>query len=307
MPAIGQPGPLHWAGLAALVAMWGSSYLAMEIALTAFGPLGITTARVALAAVTLWTAMRLTSRRLPLDRGSWAFFFLLAVIGNCLPFFLISWGQQSIPSGLAGIAMAVTPLAVILLAHFLLPDEPLNAGRIVGFLAGFLGVALLVGPELFGAGGTDHASLSGLLAVLGGALCYATSAVVTRLGPSHHPLVMSTAVTISGSLILIPAYFLLDGGSHGFLSFPAGPVAAVAALGLLSTGAAAVIFFFLVTQAGAGFMTMQSFLVPPWAVIAGALVLGERLRPGAYAAMLLILVGLGVARRFDRAGGRLGR
>jgi drug/metabolite transporter (DMT)-like permease len=71
---------------------------------------------------------------------------------------------------------------------------------------------------------------------------------------------------------------------------------------MLSTGFAAVIFFFLVTQAGAGFMTMQSFLVPPWAVVTGALVLDERLRPGAYAAMILILAGLAIAQRFDRTG-----
>jgi len=299
---IGRPGPLHWAGLAGLVAMWGSSYLAMEIALTAFSPLAITTWRIVLAAATLWTVMRLAGLRLPADRGSWAFFVLLSVIGNCLPFFLISWGQQSVPSGLAGIAMAVTPLAVILLAHFLLPDEPLTPGRIAGFLAGFAGVALLVGPEFLLGGRSGDGSLIGLLSVLGGALCYATTAVITRLGPSHHPLVMSTAVTIAGSLILLPLYFALDGGGLQDLALPPGPLAAVAALGILSTGFAAVIFFFLVTQAGAGFMTMQSFLVPPWAVITGALVLDERLQPEAYAAMVLILAGLGIARRFDRAG-----
>jgi len=114
--------------------------------------------------------------------------------------------------------------------------------------------------------------------------------------------VMSTAVTIAGSLILLPLYFALDGGGLQDLALPPGPLAAVAALGILSTGFAAVIFFFLVTQAGAGFMTMQSFLVPPWAVITGALVLDERLQPEAYAAMVLILAGLGIARRFDRAG-----
>jgi drug/metabolite transporter (DMT)-like permease len=197
--------------------------------------------------------------------------------------------------------MAVTPLAVILLAHFLLPDEPLTAGRIAGFLAGFAGVALLVGPE-FLLGGRTGGSLAGLLAVLGGALCYATTAVITRLGPAHHPLVMSTAVTLAGSLILLPAYFALDGGVLREFALPAGPLAAVVVLGMLSTGFAAVIFFFLVTQAGAGFMTMQSFLVPPWAVITGALVLDERLRPGAYAAMILILAGLAIAQRFDRTG-----
>jgi drug/metabolite transporter (DMT)-like permease len=281
--------------------MWGSSYLAMEIALRAFSPLAITTARIVLAAATLWSAMRLAGLRLPADRGSWAFFFVLSVVGNCLPFFLISWGQQSVPSGLAGIAMAVTPLAVILLAHFLLPDEPLTAGRIAGFLAGFVGVALLVGPE-FLLGERSAGSLTGLLAVLGGALCYATTAVITRLGPAHHPLVMSTAVTLAGSLILLPAYFALDGGVLREFALPAGPLAAVVVLGMLSTGFAAVIFFFLVTQAGAGFMTMQSFLVPPWAVITGALVLDERLRPGAYAAMILILAGLAIAQRFDRTG-----
>lgn len=304
MPPLGRPGPLHWAGLAGLVAMWGSSYLAMEIALTAFSPLAITTARIVLAAATLWSVMRLAGLRLPVDRGSWAFFFLLSVVGNCLPFFLISWGQQTVPSGLAGIAMAVTPLAVILLAHFLLPDEPLTPGRIAGFIAGFVGVALLVGPEFLLGGRAADGSLIGLLAVLGGALCYATTAVITRLGPAHHPLVMSTAVTIAGSLILVPLYFAVDGGVLREFALPVAPLVAVAALGMLSTGFAAVIFFFLVTQAGAGFMTMQSFLVPPWAVIAGALVLDERLRPGAYAAMILILAGLGIAQRFDRTGRR---
>ncbi|HKL62173.1 MAG TPA: DMT family transporter [Woeseiaceae bacterium] len=301
MLPIGRPGPLHWLGLAGLVAMWGSSYLAMEIALRAFSPLAITAARIVLAAATLWSVMRLAGLRLPTDRGSWAFFVVLSVVGNCLPFFLISWGQQSVPSGLAGIAMAVTPLAVILLAHFLLPDEPLTAGRIAGFLAGFLGVALLVGPG-FLLGERAGGSLTGLLAVLGGALCYATTAVITRLGPSHHPLVMSTAVTLAGSLILVPLYFALDGGVLREFALPVGPLAAVAALGMLSTGFAAVIFFFLVTQVGAGFMTMQSFLVPPWAVVTGALVLDERLHPGAYAAMILILAGLAIAQRFDRTG-----
>ncbi len=299
MHGIGRPRPIHWLGLTGLVAMWGSSYLAIEVALRAFTPLGITAARVALAAATLWVVMRYRGHRLPTAPSAWGFFLVLSLLGNCVPFFLISWGQQSVPSGMAGIAMAIVPLAVILLAHYFLPDEPLTPGRSAGFVAGFLGVVLLIGPESLNAIRGGAQMLTGLLAVLGGALCYAASAVVTRLGPSHHPLVTSTAVMIAGSALLLPAVFLLEGGLHADPILRADAVAAVMALGFLSTGLAAVIFFFLVTTAGAGFQSMQSFLVPPWAVVTGALVLGERLEPTAYLAMLLILAGLLVARRFD--------
>lgn len=302
MPPVGRPRPVHWAGLAGLVAMWGSSYLAIEVALRTFSPLAITTGRVLLAAITLLAVMRLRGHRLPRDKASWAFFFLLSLLGNCLPFLLISWGQQSVASGLAGIAMAVVPLAVILLAHFFLPDEPLTAGRMAGFVAGFLGVALLIGPESLAAARGTGDSLVGLLAVLAGALCYASTAVLTRLGPAHHPLVTSASVMVAGSIMLLPLYGLLDPGLPKGISLPLESVLAVMVLGFLSTGLATVIFFFLVTEAGAGFQSMQSFLVPLWAVVMGAVVLGERLPSTAYVAMTVILVGLLVARRYDRTG-----
>ena len=100
------------------------------------GPLASTVIRILLAALALYVYMRLRGHRLPVDRRSWAYFFAMAIVGNALPFFLSTWGQLYIDSGLAGILMAVMPLSVLLLAHWFLPDEPMTRARTVGFLVG---------------------------------------------------------------------------------------------------------------------------------------------------------------------------
>jgi drug/metabolite transporter (DMT)-like permease len=137
----------------------------------------------------------------------WIFYVLIAVFGNVLPFSLIAWGQTFIDSGLAGILMAIMPLATLGLAHFLVPGEHLTRYRAGGFLLGFAGVVVLMGPDAFSDLANGKGQLLPMLAVLGGAISYAVSSILARLRPASDAL-FSAASTISlASLMMVPILF----------------------------------------------------------------------------------------------------
>jgi drug/metabolite transporter (DMT)-like permease len=296
-----RQGPHEWALLAALVALWGSPFVLIHLALQAFPPLALTAGRLLIGGGVLALFVLFMRRRLPLDWRAWRFFAAMAVIGNALPFFLIAWGQREIPSGLAGIFMAATAPVVLVLAHFLVPGERLTPRRSGGFLLGLAGVVLLTGPEALDAIAAGVDGLAARLAVLGGTLCYAVAIILARRGPHLEPLVTSACVLLLGGVLCAALLPWLPGPALP-PGLPGGPVLALLALGVLSTGLAAVIYFRLVARAGASFLSLTNYLVPPWAVVAGALLLGERLPLRAFVALGLILGGIVVAQFRGQAG-----
>lgn len=294
-------------GLSALVVMWGSSFLLNKVALAALAPTPLVAARITIAALCLIALVLATGRGVTVTARHWLFFLAMAVVGNCLPYWLISWGQQRIDSGLAGILMAVTPLTTIVLAHFLVADERLNPLKAVGFLFGFAGIVVLIGPEVvleFQGSGT---ALVSELAVLGGAVCYAVSTIIARHRPAGDVLVAAAGMLAVGSLIMVPAALLDDRVVLAAIS-PAVALA-VGALGLVSTGIASVVYLRLVTAAGASFTAQLNYLIPPFALIAGAMLLDEEPGWRTLAALVLILFGiaLGERGRGGAPGGRGGR
>jgi len=291
---------LHWLLLFALVAMWGSSFLFTKIAVAAIAPLDLVAGRFVLASVALGALLAATRRGPPRGARLWLFIAAMALIGNCVPFWLISWGQQRIDSGLAGILMAVMPLATVMLAHFF-AGERLNRFKAAGFLVGFLGIVVLVGPtvllELSG-GGT---SLLSELAVLGGALCYAVNTIVARRRPQSDALVVSAGVAMTACLVMAPAAAATGLPDVGDL--PLSAVIAVLVLGVVSTATATVVYFNLITLAGPSFLSLINYLIPAWAVLMGALFLGERPAWTALAGLALILSGIALAETKGRQVG----
>jgi len=277
--------PAHWAALLCLVALWGSSYLMIELALAAWQPAEIAGLRIAAAAAVLLLTMLLRGNRLPWTWRHWRLFAAIAVIGNCLPFFLISWGQQYVESGLAGILAAATPLFVLILAHFVLDDERLNTGYVAAFGLGFCGIVVLMGPDSVAALGGSMQRLLGQAAILAGALGYAVATVIARKLPAGSALVTSAGVMLVGSLIMAP---YLDAGLRAPApDWRAG--AAIGFLGIMGTGIASILYFRLVAETGARFTSMLNYLVPIWAVGLGAAVLGELLPWTAWLGLILVL------------------
>ena len=223
----------------------------------------------------------------------WVFLLIMAIFGNCLPFWLISWGQQAIDSGLAGILMAIMPPTTLVLAHFFVAGERLNALRIAGFSLAFAGIVVLTGPEaLLEISGTGTALLAEL-AVLGGAVCFAAATIIARLGPPSDSLPRSVGVTLLGALIIVP----LAASTGGGLEIEASREAAIALglLGLLSSGLATVVFFRLIAAAGPSFFSLANYLIPIWALALGVIVLNEEPSWRGLIALVLVLSGIALS------------
>jgi len=283
-----------WLLLLALVAMWGSSFMFNRVAVASLPPWTVVAGRIGIAALVLTAVVHATGRRLPPPGRTWAPFVLIAAIGNAIPFYLITWGQQVVESALAGILMAVMPLATLVLAHFLVAGERMTRPRVAGFVTGFGGIVLLMGPAaLAGAGG--DAMLVYQLAVLGGALCYALQSVLTRLIIRGDVMVAAAATLIVASLMVVPAALWLD---RPWTLSPRGiSVAAVVWLGVAPTALATVLYFQLIRSAGPTFMSLVNYLSPGVAVLLGLVVMGEHPLATAYVGLALILAGIAVAQR----------
>jgi drug/metabolite transporter (DMT)-like permease len=288
----------HWLLLVALAIVWGSSFALTRIAVAEMTPAMLVAGRNAIAAAGLLLLVWGLRRAWPRGPRVWRFMLAIAVVGNMMPFLLISWGQQRIDSGLAGILMAVMPLLTLVLAHFLVSGERMVPRRLVGFLIGFAGVLLLIGPTALRELGGRGETLLAQLAVLGGAVCYAVNAIVSRHKPASDPWSTSALVLAMAWLLTLPLAVItwpIDTPAMPVLS----PAAlwAVAVLGLICTALGSVIYFTLVAAAGPTFLSMINYLIPLWAVLIGALFLGERPEWNHLIAMGLILAGVAWSQR----------
>jgi drug/metabolite transporter (DMT)-like permease len=215
----------------------------------------------------------------------------MGMIGNAIPFSLINWGETHIDSGLTAILMSTVPLATIMLAPAFVRDEPVTPGKLLGVAFGMAGVAVLIGPGvLMGA----HGDLLGEIAITGAALCYAVNGLVARQLPQMPVEVISAGCLLSATLAVLPVSLFVD---QPWQSAPSTlSLAALALLGVLNTAGGYLLLFRLVVRAGAGFASLNNFLVPLFGVMWGVMLLDERPSPRAFAGLVLIFAGLAAVR-----------
>ena len=285
----------NWSLLLALTAMWGSAFMFMKIGVATVAPATLVASRLFLGAVILYVVMRARGRALPPPGRRWLPIATLAILGNCLPFYLITWGQQFIDSALAGILISIMPLATLVLAHFFIAGERMTMPRALGFAIGLSGIVVLMGPAaLAGLGGSLGTAMA-QVAVLGGALCYAGNSVLARRTITADFLVVSTAVLIVASALMVPVALVFE---HDRSAMPSvGSIAAIVWLGIGPTALATLLYFQLIAAAGPTFMANVNYLSPVVALLAGVLLLGEQPGTTAIAGLMLILLGIALSRR----------
>ncbi|MEX0279322.1 MAG: DMT family transporter [Ruegeria sp.] len=297
-----QPDYRDWGGVITLGLIWGATFMVVAIALEGYSPVTVATARTTLGAVMLLLLMRLTGRRLPSINGAlWVSIAVIGVLSTALPFVLLSWGQQYVPSAFAGLSMAAVPLMVLPLAHFF-SDEPMNLRRLVGVTLGFSGALVLIGPGLAQLG--QGAEPLAQLACIGAALCYAISSILTRRCPPIDPVTLSALTLVVGAVILLPVMLITEGvpswqGTRSGL--------AIIILGLIPTAFATLLRVSIIRSAGSVFMTLVNYQVPIWSMVFGALILSEALPLRFFIALLMILTGLAISQWFSLRKMLIGR
>ena len=302
------PTRRDWVLLFGLGVIWGAAFMATKLATVDFAPLSIAGLRLGIAAVTLTTVMLLRGSRFPgfatpLERKFWLAALAVGILANVIPFTTLSWAQRHIDSGLAGVLMTTMPLVILPLGHFLVPGEQITLRKLIGFLIGFAGVGVLIGPDVFlsiGSGSSVAllAQASCLVVVLG----YATGAIIAKRAPQVGPLRFGSAVLILASLIAVPLALMLESPFSVAPSLTG--MAAILYLGLVPTALATVLLMTLIGSAGPGFLSMVNYQVPLWAVVFGVVFLGETPSPRLGVALVMILFALAVAQ--SRLGLRRG-
>jgi len=280
-----------WSMLLLLSCLWGGSFFFIGVAVTELPPLTIVTLRVGLAAIILWIFFLVSGQEIPKSLKLWRTFFVLGLLGNAIPFSLIVWGQTHITSGLASIINATTPLFTILIAGTLLSDERITGGKLIGVALGILGVAvLIIGPSRMIEITSDTTAQ---LAVVGAAISYGFATVYGRrfkaMGIS--PLTTVIGQVTTATLILLPLALIVERPDQ--LSNPSIQVwLAVFSLAAFSTVLAYILFFRILSSAGATNVVLVTFLVPITASLLGWLVLDEQLYIEHFIGMAFIGLGL---------------
>lgn len=274
--------------LVVLALIWGASFMLIKIADRELAPATLILGRLASAALLLAAIafIRLGPREtLAQIRRRWQWLVVIGLVNTAVPFWLLSWGEKRLDSGLAAIIQGAVPIFNALLAFAFFREARVGGLRLVGLVIGFVGVALLVGAQ-------PHGKLLAALAVVAMALCYAVGALIAgRYLRGTPPLVVALASTAVSTIAVLPA---------GVIQAPAHmwhgeTIMAILVLGFVGTAIAYLLFFELIQRAGANYATLVTYLVPPIALAYGAIFLGESFGPTAFVSLALILAGVALA------------
>lgn len=285
-----QMNRADWLLLLGLALIWGSAFVFINIAVRHVPPLTYVWLRVTIAAAGMWLFLKVAGKNARLPREIWGAMIVLALLNNAIPFALFGWGQTHIASGLASILNATTPIWGVVVAHFLTHDERMSARKTAGVVLGFGGVAVMIGPSLLSSLGTN---VLAQLACVTASLLYALAAVWARRFKRMNvsPLSVTTGQLTASALIMLPVSMIVDRPWTHALP-PLGAWGAIAALALVCSAFAYVLYFKLIDSAGATNALLVTLLVPPVAILLGGLLLGEQLAAQDFAGLALIALGL---------------
>lgn len=275
--------------------IWASSFSAIKIAVPDLGPVGVVFMRCFIGGMLMLGIVLMTrGATWPQNLKEWLMLTVVGILSTALPFYLISFAEQEISSSMTAILMTTGPLAVIVLGHFFTDDEKINRGKVLGIGIGFgAAVYLLRG----GLNEFDGAGLVHPMAAMGAALCYAVGGLMAKKMVNISAESIAAFVLISSALFMLPFYVFSDIPSLASLEINV--LLAVLWLGLMPSGFAFYLRYFLIKRNGYGFVSYVGYLIPLFAIGIGLVVLDEKVTLDTVLAMMLILAGLFVTRSHD--------
>jgi drug/metabolite transporter (DMT)-like permease len=282
--------PKHWFAFILLGTIWSSSFLWIKIAVQEVGPITLVAFRVLFGL--LFTLVVILFQRTPLPRTfrEWFPILLLGISNVAIPFFLISWGEQAIDSAVAAILDSTVPLFTIVIAHYLLHDDKMTVPKVLGLLIGFAGVIVLMSKDI----GTTIGPILGQAAVVLACVFYAGSSVFARRSTENvSGILRSAGPLISSTVVMWLATFAIERP----LKIPQLPITWIALLwlGVLGSGFAFILNYYLIHEIGPTRTTMVTYIFPLGGVILGVAFLNEQLSWQLLAGAVLVIASLAVA------------
>ena len=286
---------LDWSLLAIATLIWSSAYIFTNMAVNkddlarGLPPELVISARLTIGAIILLAITPFLKQKWPplSDWRAWLVMMGMGIAGTMLPFLLISTAQQTIDAGLAALYVAAEPLFVVVMAHFMFTDDRLNNHKIIGVIVGFIGVAVLFGPDAVKQSGSTSISAQSLCLLA--TICYATSVIIARYGKSIPPLVFAAGFLSFGA---VASWAMLPGIDFGALQPDRRSLLAVIALGVGPTAIASLIYMVLIQRTSASFLALVGYTIPISSACLGYLIFSEIPSANAILAIILILSGV---------------
>ncbi len=280
----------HWIIFITLGIIWSSSFLWIKIAIEEMGPMTLVAYRVLFGLLFGIAVILIQREKMPRTLKAWTPLLVLGLTNVAIPFFLISWGEKTIDSGVASILDATVPLFTIVVAHFLLHDDKMTVQKVVGLLIGFAGVVVLMSKDI----GASAGSILGQGAVILASAFYAGSSIYARKFTEDTPgIFRSMGPLVSATAVMWLASFFFEAP----VKVPDQSIIWIALLwlGILGSGAAFVMLFYLIHEIGPTRTTMVTYLFPLGGVTLGVIFLHETLTWEIVVGAVLILASLVVA------------
>lgn len=281
---------LTWASLAALILIWGTTWAAIRVGLRGIPPVTGVALRFAIASAALLALSPLFGVKLPRGRNEWRLLCANALLTFSLPYGLLYWAEQWVPSGLAAVLFATFPLLTVILAHFAL-GERLTPKGIAGILAGFAGVGVIFSEDFQALGGSKVATAAAILLIA--PLSAATGGVaIKRWGSGIHPM-LTAAIPMGMTAVLMGTLSLFLEADRP-LTFDTPSTLALFYLALCGSALPFTLYFWLLKHQTATSMSLINYVTPVIAVAVGTVFLDEPFTVRIVIGAALVILGVAV-------------
>ena len=280
-----------------LSAIWGSAFIAIKVSLEYFAPVSVASYRLIIASIFLLIFYIIGQYKTLLSKKDLLMLIFVGVVGNFLPFYLISWSEQFIQSSTAGILMGIGPILTLVLSHFLTKDDRINSVKLISIIVGFIGVLFIFEIDsLFSFQSSNSLQLISKFLIIIAALGYMISNIVAYNTLKHiDSFSITFFATLFGALISIPFLIFSEFNQPSYFSIKS--ILPILYLGIFPTALAFQLRYHITKTSGPVFLSYVAYLIPIFALIWGFILLSEKIYFSSIVGITLILIGVFIGRK----------
>ncbi len=275
-----------------LSAIWGSAFFAIKISVNDINPLSVASVRLIIGAIILLFYFNYKKLKFKFSFKEIKFIFLIALIGNLVPFSLISWAEIYIKSNTAGLLLSIGPLFALIFSHFMTKDDKFTILKLISISIGLVGVVFIFGIDSLN---LESKNFIPKIAIIVAALGYVLSSILAYNLKKIDSVSITTIVTLFAALLSIP--FLIFSELKFQSNFSLSSVVALIYLGIFPTAVAFLIRFYIIAKAGPIFLSYVAYLIPVFAILWGYLFLHETVSSISFIGVLLVLIGVFIGQK----------
>jgi len=277
-----------------LSAIWGSAFFAIKVGLNDFSPIGVASLRLIIASIFLLFLFYSQNKKIIFTKEIIFLLIIIGIIGNFIPFYLISWAEQFIPSSTAGMLMAIGPIITLIMSHFLTKNEKFSLMKLISIIIGLIGVFFVFNiNSLNNILNNSSIDILAKLLVILAAFGYMLSNIIAyeKLNDIDS-FSITTFATTFGAIFSLP-FFVYDLSINNFnYDFEINSIYAIIYLGIFPTAIAFQFRYYITKTSGPVFLSYVAYLIPVFAVIWGYILLSEKIGLQSLIGIFLILLGV---------------